>query len=74
MKIIDTIEGQHTYCRYEDGSGGCDGCLDYTNMGVVFHSSKRQIFPNSGLEERKNNNMAMTVLALEHIYTRGPIQ
>ena len=39
-------------------------------MGVAYLSSKKQTFPNSGLEERKNNNMAMTVLALEHIYTR----
>ena len=39
-------------------------------MGVVFHVSKRRKFPYSGLKERRNNNMAMTVLALEHIYTR----
>ena len=58
------------YCRYEDGSGGCDGCLDFTNMGVVFQNSRKQRFPDSGLEDRRNNNMAMTVLALEHIYTR----
>ena len=39
-------------------------------MGVVFHVSKRRKFPYSGLKERRNNNMAMIVLALEHIYTR----
>ena len=67
----------HDCLKYEDGTGGCDGCLDYTNMGAYFRikdnpgggTQKRQ-FPNA-VEAGFNNNLAMTVLALEHIYTRG---
>ena len=66
----------HDCLKYEDGTGGCDGCLDYTNMGAYFRikgnpgggTQKRQ-FPNA-VEAGFNNNLAMTVLALEHIYTR----
>ena len=41
-------------------------------MGVMYWKGKEltKSFPDAGLQDRRNNNMAMIVLALEHIYTR----
>jgi len=68
----------HDCLKYTDGSGGCDGCLDWKNMGFRYKN-----FFNLGLpkEERKpkrfypvvrkgdNNGLRSIAKALEKIYT-----
>ena len=54
--------GFHDCLRYEDGSGGCDGCLSWKNMGAR---------PDSPHAERTDNNdMSKTLFWLEQLYTR----
>ena len=65
--------------RYTDGTGGCDGCLDWTKMGVRY--GKKNDPGGNGRYDRSfddpgdisngngdNNNLMMTVLALEHVF------
>ena len=55
--------GFHDCLRYPDGSGGCDGCLSWKNMG------SRPSIPL--YEERTDNNgLATPVFWLEQLYTR----
>ena len=54
--------GFHDCLRYEDGSGGCDGCLSWKNMGSR---------PNSPHADRTDNNdLSKTLFWLEQLYTR----
>ena len=32
--------GFHDCVKYKDGTGGCDGCLNWHNMGVRLSNSK----------------------------------
>ena len=54
---------------YQDGSGGCDGCLNWEGMGHKFNiqetEGKRQL-PN--LKETNNNGLQGIVEYLEEIY------
>ena len=62
--------------RYKDGSGGCDGCLNWKNMGVVFQKKGSpngngeydKSFPDPNKIPGDNNGLQQTVLALEHVY------
>ena len=67
--------GFHDCLKYQDGSGGCDGCLDFTGVGIMYRTKDAPIngphtrqFPDSATDMVGNNNLAQTVLALEHIY------
>jgi len=56
----------HDCLLYKDGSGGCDGCLNFHNMGEVFTKT-------SHLDPEKNddghsNGLGGTVAVLEAIY------
>ena len=57
---------------YQDGKGGCDGCLNWEGMGdfltfaeIVALRGKRQM-PN--VRETNNNGLQETVEILEEIY------
>ena len=70
----------HDCLRYEDGSGGCDGCLNWKGVGYI---SPRQISyrdPNNPMFEKyhgawpktnatTNNKLQLTARSLELIYT-----
>ena len=65
--------------RYTDGTGGCDGCLDWHGMGISYQKKGEssgngpydKTFDDPGdITNGKgdNNGLAMTVLALEHVF------
>ena len=65
--------------RYTDGTGGCDGCLAWEGMGISFQKKDEpsgngpydKTFSDPGdITNGKgdNNGLAMTVLALEHVF------
>ena len=66
------------FFRYVDGTGGCDGCLDWHKMGVSYQKKNKQVTDkydrsfddpgDIGNGEGDNNNLVMTVLALEHVF------
>ena len=59
----------HDCLKYADGTGGCDGCLNWEGMGHKFNiqetEGKRQL-PN--LKETNNNGLQGIVEYLEEIY------
>lgn len=59
----------HDCLKYEDGTGGCDGCLDWHGVGYFkrFVTGARDR-PNAFLTD--NNGLDKTVEGLERIYTR----
>jgi len=44
---------------YKDGTGGCDGCLNYEGMGVVNDITKKAYYAE--FNQTDNNNLDMTV-------------
>ena len=62
--------------RYADGSGGCDGCINWKNMGIVYrkkgssqgNGEYKGPFPDPKGIDADNNGLQQTVLALEHLY------
>ena len=60
----------HDCLKYEDGTGGCDGCLEWNGMGVRFDRDNMGIL-NISTEETDghNNGLQPTVQILEKIYT-----
>merc|ERR1712167_418229 len=63
--------GFHDCMRYQDGSGGCDGCINWSGMGERYSSDNAQL----GLFERggddHNNGLRATVEVLEEMYTNA---
>mmetsp|Transcript_72286 Transcript_72286/g.156956 ORF Transcript_72286/g.156956 Transcript_72286/m.156956 type:complete len:575 (+) Transcript_72286:62-1786(+) len=75
--IIDDIKptaskflrlGFHDCLKYEDGSGGCDGCLSFSNMFYRYDEAERMSMPDVTVTD--NNNLAFVADILEEIYTR----
>merc|ERR1712038_1977765 len=73
----------HDCLKYDDGTGGCDGCLDWHGMGVRYQKKKpdeQQTSANGPYDytfddpgditngKGDNNGLEMTVLALEHVF------
>jgi len=58
----------HDCLRYKDGSGGCDGCLNWEGVGVRFDDAPGQ-FKYANVGETNNNGLRFTVEVLEAIYT-----
>jgi len=58
----------HDCVKYEDGTGGCDGCLDWEGVGVMFDDApnKKQY---EDVKFTNNNGLRPTVEMLEAIYT-----
>ena len=60
--------GFHDCIKYQDGTGGCDGCLNWQGVGFRFKDSPNEFkYPNVG--ETNNNCLGFTVELLEGIYT-----
>ncbi|CAE7392396.1 APX1 [Symbiodinium natans] len=49
----------HDCMKYKDGTGGCDGCLDWWGVG------RRSVYADDG----HNNGLYVVAECLEHIYT-----
>jgi len=58
----------HDCLRYTDGTGGCDGCLNWEGVGVRFENVKCS-FANPAVDRTNNNGLAKIVDTLEKIYT-----
>ena len=61
--------GFHDCIKYQDGTGGCDGCLNWEGVGFRYDNpvSGHWRWPNVGVTN--NNDLALTVEILEGIYT-----
>ena len=55
--------------RYKDGTGGCDGCLNWEGVGVRFGEETANTFKFENVGETNNNGLGYTVRVLESIYT-----
>ena len=61
--------GFHDCVKYDDGTGGCDGCLNWEGVGVSNPDATNTFsLPNVG--QTNNNGLGFTVEVLEGIYTR----
>ena len=58
--------GFHDCLRYEDGSGGCDGCLSWKNMGA--RPGPNSSYPHD--DRTDNNDLSKTLFWLEQLYTK----
>ena len=57
----------HDCLKYEDGTGGCDGCLNWSGMGTRFDGGdNKRKYADVGLTD--NNGLRHTVEVLEAIY------
>jgi hypothetical protein len=61
----------HDCLRYEDGSGGCDGCLNWEGVGVRFPTAKtiQFKFKYPDVKATNNNGMEHAVAVMEELYT-----
>jgi len=65
----------HDCLRYEDGTGGCDGCINWSSMGYYAPNAIQtddqpellHAFPK--VQHTNNNKLQMSARALELIYT-----
>ena len=57
--------------RYKDGSGGCDGCLNWSGVGKSGPSphDKNDYYKYEPINETDNNGMDQIAANLELIYT-----
>ena len=58
----------HDCVKYTDGSGGCDGCLNWKGMGTRFDDSPGKN-KYTDVKFTDNNGLRHTVEVLEAIYT-----
>ena len=57
----------HDCLRYVDGTGGCDGCLNWKGVGTrIWDSTSSWKYPNVG--QTSNNGLGPTVKVLEELY------
>ena len=61
--------GFHDCIKYQDGTGGCDGCLNWEGVGFRFENSNSGHFRYPNVGETNNNGLDLTVEVLEGIYT-----
>ena len=58
----------HDCVKYEDGSGGCDGCLNWSGVGVYYQDAPgEQLYEDVRFTD--NNGLRPTVEVLEAVYT-----
>ena len=57
----------HDCVRYTDGSGGCDGCLNWEGVGVWITDFKKRRLPD--VNATNNNGLRHSVEVLEALYT-----
>jgi len=60
----------HDCVRYTDGSGGCDGCLNHTNVGAPHPNPNEaaDVFAFKPLNDTDNNGLTAIVEVLELVY------
>ena len=62
--------GFHDCLKYSDGTGGCDGCLNWKGVGTRLDSRKGHFkFYYDNVTSTNNNGLGKTVEVLERIYT-----
>ena len=59
--------GFHACLRYQDGSGGCNGCLNWDGVGTRFTETYFG-FSQPNVSQTNNNGLGDTVDVLERIY------
>eukprot|EP00438_Fugacium_kawagutii_P036236 Skav234093 [mRNA] locus=scaffold212:218315:221171:- [translate_table: standard] len=59
----------HDCMKYADGTGGCDGCLEWTGVGERFARDELGKFQLNVSDDGHNNGLQPTVEILEKIYT-----
>ena len=59
----------HDCVPYKDGSGGCDGCLNWKNVTDRYTGENKWKFRHADLKEGGNTGLEYTVAVLEKIYT-----
>ena len=58
----------HDCLKYTDGSGGCDGCLNWKGVGVYYEDAPgEQLYEDVRLTD--NNGLRPAVEVLEAVYT-----
>jgi hypothetical protein len=64
--------GFHDCMPYDDGTGGCDGCLEWTGVGERFATTSGiGNYSMTASDDGHNNGLGSTVELLEHIHTNG---
>jgi len=63
--------GFHDCLKYTDGSGGCDGCLEWAGVGHRYPRGhlEKGLVNSSSRPDGHNNGLSQTVRVLEAIYT-----
>lgn len=61
----------HDCLRYDDGSGGCDGCLEWTGVGERTDRDDMKKYLLNASADGHNNGLMPTVEVLEKIYTEA---
>ena len=73
LQIINLfIVSFHDCIRYEDGKGGCDGCLNWSGVGDRYPAEidpYKFKFKFDDLNITNNNGLEYTVAILEELYT-----
>ena len=59
--------GFHDCLKYADGSGGCDGCLNWEGVGYRYPSLNNFTFAN--VDRSNNNGLEDAAALLERVYT-----
>jgi hypothetical protein len=59
----------HDCMKYADGTGGCDGCLEWTGVGERFAREEHGKMELNASDDGHNNGLQPTVEILERIYT-----
>ena len=62
----------HDCVKYKDGSGGCDGCLNWKGMEMRFSTDQAKLkysYTYPDIKEGTNNGLEFTVALLEKLYT-----
>ncbi|CAE7034834.1 APX1 [Symbiodinium sp. CCMP2592] len=59
----------HDCMKYADGTGGCDGCLEWTGVGERFSRDQHGKAQLNASDDGHNNGLQPTVEILEKIYT-----
>ena len=60
--------GFHDCLRYTDGTGGCDGCLEWKGVGVR-RVNEKDSFRDPDILLSDNNGLSTVVEVLEEVYT-----
>eukprot|EP00091_Calanus_sinicus_P023272 TRINITY_DN7768_c0_g1_i1.p1 TRINITY_DN7768_c0_g1~~TRINITY_DN7768_c0_g1_i1.p1 ORF type:complete len:205 (+),score=43.26 TRINITY_DN7768_c0_g1_i1:296-910(+) len=60
----------HDCLKYKDGTGGCDGCLNWNGVGIPPHenNNKKQMYTWKAAQNTTNNGLHGITKALEAVY------